>query len=457
MRLKSSAGAAVVQQRPSLFAFAGQSNMIGYSTEGSSSDTTQYQAIMDILQENQLSNVEKELLLERKFLEADEAELYPEASTFQAQYMLQLQDRGLLQEIDTPIPNAYCSYRGPDLEPVNATNVSTKSNCGSEFGSELMFSRSLVSMGYPWNSSDFVVSKVAEGGSELYENWTSPEANMWKTLNSTIHNTEGVWRAFVWHQGENDCFIQEDDEDTSLTYETNLTVLINRTRSEMHAATPYYSSALDIPVVIVMVHWPLGPSVAERYGRVVQAQKRVADNDPKAVFVNTSDLKGSYHMNAGSLFVVGDRIAQQLAPLLTEEEIGSTPVPSTTPVVSARWSGCKNRLCRFIISNSHTSDIYRITRMQITWPPSSGSQTLPQLDRVKQEDVSIWRTTSQTSPTVITIWKGEEVDREITPGLERQYKLKFENGTVLDENVDKYTLELTLENTSTGESTLLIL
>lgn len=306
---------------PSLFAFAGQSNMIGYSTKGMSSDTTQYQAIMDILYDNRLSKVDKEMQLEKKFSEATEAELYPETSAFQAQYMLQLQDRGLLQDMDTPVSMAYCSYAGPDIEPVNATNVSPTSNCGSEFGSELMFSRSLVSMGSPWNNSDFVVSKVAEGGSNLYTNWTSPGKNMWETLNSTIHNpTEGVWRAFVWHQGENDCFLQENGEDTSLTYETNLTMLINRTRSEMHAATPYYSSASNIPVAIVMVHWPLGMSAAERYGRVVQAQKRVADNDPKAVFVNTSDLKAHFHLNAGGLFIVGDRIAQQLAPLLAEEE-----------------------------------------------------------------------------------------------------------------------------------------
>lgn len=58
---------------------------------------------------------------------------------------------------------------------------------------------------------------------------------------------------------------------------------------------------------------------------------------------------------------------------------------------------------------------------------------------------------------MITTWKGGEVDREITPGLEREYKLKFENGTVLDEDVDKYTLNLTLANLSTGESLLLIL
>jgi hypothetical protein len=32
-------------------------------------------------------------------------------------------------------------------------------------------------------------------------------------------------------------------------------------------------------------------------------------------------------MNAGGLFIAGDRIAQQFARLLAEEETGSTPCP----------------------------------------------------------------------------------------------------------------------------------
>jgi hypothetical protein len=62
------------------------------------------------------------------------------------------------------------------------------------------------------------------------------------------------------------------------------------------------------------------------------------------------------------------------------------------------------------------------------------------------------RTESQISPTVITTLKGGEVNREITPRSEQQYKLRFKNGAGLDEHIDKYTLKLTLENTSTSES-----
>lgn len=438
-----------------LFAFAGQSNMVGYSTEGSSSDTTQFQAILDIIQDYRLTDAEKEAQLEAKFLEAEEAKRYPEASAFQAQYMLQLQDRGLLQDIETALPNAYCSLSMPDYDSVNATNVSPTSKCGGEFGSELMFAHSFSNI-EPWNSTDFVVSKIVKDGSEIYNNWTSPNANAWETLNKTIHSAEGTWRAFVWHQGENDCFINEDGEDTSFTYESNLTMLIDRVRTEMHRATPYYPSADDIPVVIVKIHWPLGEAMVDRYNRVVQAQKRVADVDPRAAFVDTSDLKGFYHLNAGSLFVVGDRIAQQLAPLLSEETEPS-PLPTTTSKVSARWSGCADRLCHFIISNSHDSDVYLITHMDISWPLSPVTQTLPRLHRVKQGDSSIWKERSQTSPTMIASWNGEEVNREVAPSSERQYKFKFENNTLVDEDTKKYRLVLTLENTSSNETTLLIL
>jgi hypothetical protein len=65
------------------------------------------------------------------------------------------------------------------------------------------------------------------------------------------------------------------------------------------------------------------------------------------------------------------------------------------------------------------------------------------------------RTESQISPTVITTWKWGEVNREITPGSERPYKLRFESGADLDEHVDKYTLKLTLLGEHLDERKLL--
>ena len=101
----------------------------------------------------------------------------------------------------------------------------------------------------------------------------------------------------------------------------------------MHRATPYYASAADIPIVIVMIHWPTGPSAQQRYNRIVDAQRRFAENDPRATFVETGELKGNYHLNAGGVFVVGDRIAQQLAPLLNQypAPAAASPTPVPTP------------------------------------------------------------------------------------------------------------------------------
>jgi len=201
----------------------------------------------------------------------------------------------------------------------------------------------------------------------------------------------------VWHQGENDCFIDLDDgEDTSLMYETNLTVLIDMIRIEMHRATPPYPSAADIPVVIVMIHWPSGPAVAEQHSRIVEAQRIVAERDPRATFVETGNLKGNSHLNAGGLFVVGDRIAQQLAPLL---------LPAPALDVSVRWSNCREKLCYFNITNSNDADIHVMTSLSITWPPSPVTQTLPHLNQVEQNTTSLWREQSRLSPTLITTWE----------------------------------------------------
>jgi len=143
------------QQNKPLFAFAGQSNMLGYTTSGTSSDFTQYPAILDILGDLSLTEAEKEAQLEVKFLEAKEANLYPEVSSFLAHYMLQLNNRGLMKDIETPLTNAFCSLKKPGYENVASTNESPTSDCGSPFGSELMFARSLIHMGEPWNTTVF--------------------------------------------------------------------------------------------------------------------------------------------------------------------------------------------------------------------------------------------------------------------------------------------------------------
>jgi outer membrane biosynthesis protein TonB len=304
--------------------------MIGQNTDGLSSDRTQYQAIVDILGDSLLTEEEKDSALKNKFDMADEGAIFPEVSPYMARYILELDDRGLLDNLDDSLDYATCSFVDPGRSNQQSTAVGPYSDCGFTFGSEVMFARSLHAAGPPWNSRDFEIPKVARGGSEIYDDWNVQDGSMWTALNETIHNTPGVWRAFVWHQGENDVFLN-DNGDTSLTYQGNLTTLIEHVRIEMHKATPYYPSKDDIPIVIVMIHWPNGSSVRQRYERVVNAQRAVSEADPRTAFVDTGNLKGNYHLNAGGLFIVGDGIAQQLGQLLTEVAPTPTPAPVIVP------------------------------------------------------------------------------------------------------------------------------
>jgi len=324
------------QPNKPLIAFAGQSNVIGHNIEGASSDRAQYSGILEILGNDSLTEIEKEAALKAKFDEADEGTVYPDVSPFLARYILELDDRGLMNGIDDPLDYAKCSFVDPGrVGQFPAVPVSPYSRCGFSFGGELMFARSLYSTGAPWTSQDFELPKVAQGGTEIFNDWNINDGRLWRALNNTIHTTEGTWRALVWHQGENDCFVGADGIDTSFTYEGNLTALMTQAREEMHRATPFYASAADIPIAIVRIHWPNGPSARERFNRIVDAQRSFAENDSRATFVDTSELRGNYHLNAGGLFVVGDRIAQQLAPLLNDFPPPTptlpTPAPAPTP------------------------------------------------------------------------------------------------------------------------------
>ena len=107
--------------------------------------------------------------------------------------------------------------------------------------------------------------KYASGGTVINEHWMPNEGMFWDGLNSTIHSRRGRgnWRAFVWHQGENNAF---KGKDQSLTYLGNLTALVTAVRGEMHSASPgYWECPEAIPVVIVQLGAP-GPAAPRREG-----------------------------------------------------------------------------------------------------------------------------------------------------------------------------------------------
>jgi hypothetical protein len=157
------------------FLFAGQSNTVGH-TVTQSSDPTQFQGILDILGDTSLTDNQKKARLETKFLEAEAAD--SDQAAFFAQYVMQLEKRGQMKDIETPIPNAFCSFIDPSgYNPGRypSINVSPTSGCGSAFGTELMFAQTLVKVGEPWSTTDFEIAKVAQGGSKIYKDWVSPK------------------------------------------------------------------------------------------------------------------------------------------------------------------------------------------------------------------------------------------------------------------------------------------
>lgn len=335
--------AALVNGKPH-FLWSGQSNSIGHTTDGQSLEgagTTLFEDLVAILNDdvngdgqdekeaerlrrNLATRKQKERKLRQRIEQAHVKEHYQtkERSAWEAQELLELHSRGLIQNIKAPLMNAQCSFNdpsqeipGPRLDPIN---VSPYAKCGGNFGHELMFSHALSSKA-DWSNQPFTVDKVAVGGTKLYESWFPGVGTYWDALNSTIHTKsvqEGAeWKAFVWHQGSQECW---EDEDTSVYYQTNLTELVAVVRQEMFLASPgNFASASDIPVVIVELGtWPKSCGTPDRKPVIVNAQNAVVNNDPNAVLVKTDDLSVFYHYDCASLLVMGDRICQALEPML---------------------------------------------------------------------------------------------------------------------------------------------
>lgn len=93
--------------------------------------------------------------------------------------------------------------------------------------------------------------------------------------------------------------------------------------------------------------------------------------------------------------------------------------------------------------------MYEIKVMSIKWPESRPG-FLPKLQEIKKGGDKIWRGTSTSLPTVISAWEKSASIRQLDPGEEKEYKLKFENNADLFEDESQYNVEMTLENSQTG-------
>ena len=189
----------------SLFLFSGQSNMDGMTTNSQSAggSTTLFEQTVAILNSN-ITDEEKSVLLQAEINRVSGSD--PSRSAFEAQELLELSNRGLIQNITSPMANAFCSFIEPWGDPgvFPATHVHPYAGCGRIYGHELMFAHSLASTGEPWSTKYFSIEKLAREATLIEINWLAPDGTFWPDLMNTIHNTTGTWEAFVWHQGESD-------------------------------------------------------------------------------------------------------------------------------------------------------------------------------------------------------------------------------------------------------------
>ncbi|MCP4112784.1 MAG: hypothetical protein GY749_45860, partial [Desulfobacteraceae bacterium] len=257
-----------------------------------------------------------------------------DVSAFEAQELVRLYNAGLVDEhITNPNPDVWCSF--------NSNNVGRLTvGYGYPFGPELIMGHYLSER----IDSSFSLIKVAHGGTTLHTDWLSPTAaakagkstgpyytELVEKIRSLDSNPSSInpdgdsqWSAFVWFQGENDCF----DQEGAYNYGQNLKDLIADVRDEIGSDT--------LSVIIVEIgYWAQS---LEFGNQVQQAQANVAKNDPYVYLVKTDDLSHFYHYDSAAQLIIGERIGKAI----DEQNSCTAPVVNVTGTstdsISLSWN-----------------------------------------------------------------------------------------------------------------------
>ena len=110
---------------------------------------------------------------------------------------------------------------------------------------------------------------------------------------------------FVWFQGEADANRGKQAEWDE--YKANLKDLIHDVRTSVGVP--------EMPALIIQMNQGYGKGG----GIIREAQKQVAEEDPRADWVLTSDQKNSIHYDSASYLTIGDRCGPKMLGLLTKE------------------------------------------------------------------------------------------------------------------------------------------
>ncbi len=251
----------------------------------------------------------------------------PEVSTLEASALTAMAAKGEIEKLQAANSMARCTndpITKPAVPLMYRNDPDNSDNCGSPFGLELKMGLDLAKVFF----EPLTIVKIAEGGTTLNEDWTSPTAaqtrgstqgymftrlasaiSLLKTSGASIHPDCAktdlkpcTWKAFVWFQGENDVF----DTEAAKNYEANLKALISDVRTLFNDA--------NFPVVVVQIgFW--ASTLSKEGTKIHAAQKSVAASDSHIRLVTTDDLSRYYHYDPAAQLIIGERVAQAIGDL----------------------------------------------------------------------------------------------------------------------------------------------
>ena len=364
------------KKEPWLFLFAGQSNMIGHSNYPSTElptylfDTFFNHTLAD--QPPSLDGLTDVLMEEYSKKFVYNHTYYAELQAQQLhQLVYQNQRLGNPRQLKEPHPNAQCYFSDPsdnDDDDNNNNNNSNQlpgtqnkvvplqpnANCGNSYGHELAFAHAMTTSGAIPHDQPFQIIKVAadkrelpDGQLELNEDWDQNDGKYGQYLLQEIrsHANQGKYVGFVWHQGENDCFVRNNH----IPYSTKLEALITSVRQELYNANTNrkttsggssgeWKSYEEVPVAIMSLS--LWPKHEHREG-IAQAQVDFVNQDGgHSVVVPIQHLGPHGYLDAVDLLISGERLASYFSPLIQVPEEKDSKTTVSVVLVLFFLCGC---------------------------------------------------------------------------------------------------------------------
>ena len=177
--------------------------------------------------------------------------------------------------------------------------------------------------------------KSNRGGTTLTKDWRPPSTvkrsggevgylynRMIRRFHNMIQHVEEICppvkergyeiAGFVWFQGESDAC--NSDPEVWKDYGQKLKELIADVRRDVGVPNlPFLSVQINnIPLWDGTADKPKGGAI------IRDAQKKVAQEDPKGVWISTSNLSEGYHYDANAHLIIGKRMAEAMLPLAKE-------------------------------------------------------------------------------------------------------------------------------------------